>query len=106
MAKEPATILTDPDRPPEDKKKLVTWRNRKAMAWISLYAILIYTFVLWFILPVWYDYATVTQQEWIEQVADSSAWLYSVLGGVIVGDMGTTTWAVKGQGIKVDERDY
>jgi predicted nucleic acid-binding Zn ribbon protein len=100
------TIIKSPDRTEDEAGKLITWRNRKRMAWLSFYGIILYTLVLWFVLPVYYNHAGVDQQIWVQQVADSTGWLYSVFGGVILGYMGTTAWAVRGKDIQVDERDY
>ena len=100
-------INQDTERKEGDETRyLVRWKNRQRMAWLSFYAMIFYTFFLWAVIPVWYQYMSVDAQQWTVHITDSSEWLYIVLGSVIIGYMGSTAYMIGGKKIEVKESDY
>jgi hypothetical protein len=99
------SIKYSPDRDSGDKS-LIRWKNRQRMAWYSFYAMIIFTVLLWFVVPVWYTRMDVSAQEWTENITDSAEWIYITFSGIILGYMGSTAWMVKGKNVTVNEEDY
>lgn len=100
------TVVINKNENDNEKRLTIRWNNRRRMAWLSFWFMIIFTFTLWFILPVWYKYMDVDQEHWIENITNSSEWLYITFGSVIIGYMGSTAYMLKGKQIEVNESDY
>ena len=100
------SIKFSPDRDKNDKRYLIRWKNRQRMAWYSFIAMIVFTVLLWFVVPVWYVHMSVNAQQWTENITSSAEWIYITFSGIILGYMGSTAWMVKGKNIEVNEDDY
>ncbi|PCJ96834.1 MAG: hypothetical protein COA52_01085 [Hyphomicrobiales bacterium] len=99
-------IHKEGDEIQDGKRYLVRWKNRQKMAWLSFWFLIFFTFILWFVLPVWYNHMSVDSQKWTVHITNSAEWLYITLGTVIIGYMGSTAYILGGKKIAVNEEDY
>lgn len=93
-------------RKPKNENIIVRWKNRQRMAWLSFWAMIAFTLLLWFVVPVWYNHMNVDGQVWTQNITDSSEWIYITFSGIILGYMGSTAWMVKGKDVRFNEDDY
>jgi hypothetical protein len=100
------SIKISEDRDSNDTRYLIRWKNRQRMAWYSFIAMIVFTFLLWFVVPVWYQYMSVPAQEWTDNITSSAEWIYITFSGIVLGYMGSTAWMVKGKNVEVNEEDY
>jgi len=61
------------------------WRNRRRMAWISLMAILVVTYLMLYQIGI----------ERIKVLKEVITWFYTVMGSIIGAYVGFATWASK-----------
>jgi hypothetical protein len=92
--------------PQDNERGVVRWKNRLKMAWYSFYSMIIFTIILWFVLPYFYVHFGIPPEPWVANITSSAEWLYITFGSVILGYMGTTAWTVRGKKIQVDEKDF
>lgn len=59
------------------------WRNRRAMAWISIVGILLATYALFFIVD----------EARIDSLGEVISWFYMAMASIVGTYIGTTTWA-------------
>jgi len=87
---------------------VVRWKNRRKMAWWAFYAILSYTLIYWFALPLWFQWFALPTT-WLDIIGESFFWFAITMSSVILGYMGFTTMPFMGRNkntYKVDEEDY
>lgn len=73
FTKERASIDLDKER----------WKNRRRMAWLSMFAMIAATYALFFVVP----------ESRLQRLEEVIAWFYMAMASVIGTYLGTTTWA-------------
>lgn len=61
------------------------WRNRRRMAWISFFSMLVVTALCFFWVP----------ESRLEKLSDVITWYYMAMASIVGAYMGFTTWASK-----------
>jgi hypothetical protein len=63
------------------------WKNRRRMAWVSLFSMIVVTFVILF--------TDTISVEKLKIISEMLVWFYFSMASVIGAYMGFTTWAAK-----------
>lgn len=103
---ESVTVAPSGQREGEEKRYLIRWKNRQKMAWLAFWFLVFFGAAERFALPVWYNYMDVNVQQWTEHLMDNSIYFYGSFVAIVLGYMGFTTWAIKGNNFTVREEDY
>lgn len=59
------------------------------MAWRAFTLFVIFTFMYWFVLPLWFNYFDLTSI-WLDTITDSYSWFAFFMMSIILGYMGTS----------------